>query len=169
MLKIFTGPLSLESSLSYIPIFLRFELLILPWISCMFWAENFLLFPLSLTVLLMFSMVSSALEILSSLPCILLVNLTSTTPNLFPRSSLSRVVSLCAFFIVSIYIFHSWMVLFNSFYCLVVFSCNSLRDFCVSSLRACTCLPVLSCISLRESFLTFFKSPIVMIKTGFKI
>jgi hypothetical protein len=39
---------------------------------------------------------------------------------------------------------------FKSFTCSVVFSCNSLRDFCVSSLRASTCLPVFSCNSLRE-------------------
>jgi hypothetical protein len=42
-------------------------------------------------------------------------------------------------------IFRSLMVLFNSFTCLVVFSYNSLRDICVSSLRASTCLPVFSC------------------------
>jgi hypothetical protein len=66
----------------------------------------------------------------------------------------SRAVSLSDFFIVSISIFRSWMVLFISFNCLVVFSCNSLRDFCVSSLRASSRLPVLSCISLRESFLS---------------
>jgi hypothetical protein len=34
--------------------------------------------------------------------------------------------------------FRSWMVLFNSFTCLVVFSCNSLRDF-FSTLRTSTC------------------------------
>jgi hypothetical protein len=49
----------------------------------------------------------------------------------------------------------SWMVLFNSFNCLVVFSCNSFRDFCVSSLRSSRCLPVFSCISLRELFMSF--------------
>jgi hypothetical protein len=42
--------------------------------------------------------------------------------------------SLCDFFIVSISIFRSWMILFNFFSSLVVFSFNSLRDFCVSSL-----------------------------------
>jgi hypothetical protein len=41
-------------------------------------------------------------------------------------------------------------VLFNSFTFLVVFSRNSLTDFCVSFLRAFSCLPVFSFISLRE-------------------
>ena len=57
----------------------------------------------------------------------------SMTPGLFPRFSISRVVPLYDFFIVSISIFGFWMILFNSFTCLAVFSCNSLRDFCVSS------------------------------------
>jgi hypothetical protein len=47
--------------------------------------------------------------------------------------------------------FRSWMVFFfNSFYCLVVFSYNPLTYFCVSSLRASTCLPVFSCISFKS-------------------
>jgi hypothetical protein len=68
------------------------------------------------------------------------------TPGLFSRFSISRVVILCDFFIVSVPIFRHWMVLFHSFNCLVVFSCNSLRDFYVFSLRASNCLPVF-CIS----------------------
>jgi hypothetical protein len=64
------------------------------------------------------------------------------------------VVSFCDFFIVSISILRSWMVLFNSFTCLVVFSCISLRDFCVSSLRCFTCSSVFSCISFF--FFSFF-------------
>jgi hypothetical protein len=51
------------------------------------------------------------------------------TPDLFPRFSNSRVVTLCDFFIVSISIFRFWIVLFISFTSLIVFSCNSLRDF----------------------------------------
>jgi hypothetical protein len=93
LLKIFTGPLSWKFSLSSIPIILRFDLLIMSWISWMVWVRSFLLFVFSLTVVLMISMVSSAFEILSSISCILLVMLTSMTADLFPRFSNSRVVS----------------------------------------------------------------------------
>ena len=64
LLKIFTGPLSSESSLSSIPIILRFGLLIVSWISWMFGVRSFLHFAFSLTVVSMLSMVSSAPEIL---------------------------------------------------------------------------------------------------------
>jgi hypothetical protein len=67
LLKIFTGSLSWESSLSSIHIILRFGLLIVCWISCMFWFRSFLHFAFSLTVVSMFSMVFSAPEILSLL------------------------------------------------------------------------------------------------------
>jgi len=60
LVNIFTSLLSWESSLSSIPISLKFDLLIVSWISWMFWFNSFLHFTLSLMVLLMFSIVSSA-------------------------------------------------------------------------------------------------------------
>jgi hypothetical protein len=66
MLKILTGPLSWESSLPSILITIRFDLFIVSSISWMFWVRSFLNFLFSLTVVSIFSMVSSAPEILSS-------------------------------------------------------------------------------------------------------
>ena len=60
------------------------------------------------------------------------------------------------------------MVFFIAFTCLVVFSCNSLRDFCVSSLRASGYLSVFSCISLRELLMSFLKSSIIIMRCDFK-
>jgi hypothetical protein len=116
----------------------------------MFRVRIFLHFSFSFIVVSMFSMESFAPEILSSISCILLLMLTSMVPDFFPRVSIFRVVSLWVFFIVSTSIFRFWMVLFNSITCLVVFSCSSLRDFCVSSFRSSTCLAVFSCNSLRD-------------------
>ena len=115
----------------------------------------------------MFSMASSTPEILSSVSCIMLAMFPSLTPDLFPRYSISRVVSLYEFFIVSISIFRSWMVLFNYFPLLFVFLRKSLRDFCVPSLRDTGCFPVF-CISLRELFILFLKSSIIIMRYEFK-
>ena len=104
LLKIFTDPLSWESLLSSIPIILRFGLLIVPLIFWMFWVRSFLLFAFSFIVLSMFPMISSAPEILSSIQFAML---TTMSLDSFPRFSISRLISLCDFFMDSISVFRS--------------------------------------------------------------
>jgi hypothetical protein len=72
-----------------------------------------------------------------------------------------HVSSICDFIIVSISIFITWTFFFNSFTNLIVFSCISLRDLFVSSLRASSCLPVFSYISLMELFVSSLKASII--------
>ena len=43
-----------------------------------------------------------------------------------------------------------------------MFYCNSLRNFCVSSLRAS------ACVSVRELFMSFLKSSIIIMRCNFK-
>jgi len=57
--------------------------------------------------------------------------------DLFPRFSISRVVSLCVFFNVSIFIFRSWTFFLNSFAYLPVFSSISLSELFISFLNSC--------------------------------
>ena len=123
----------------------------------MFWVRIILHFAFSLIAVSMFSMESSAPGSLPSISCILFLMLASMVPDFFLRVSIYRVVSLWVSFIISTSIFRSWMDLFNSITSLVVFPCNSLRDFCVSSLRSSTCVAVISYNSLRDSLCFLFK------------
>jgi hypothetical protein len=93
----------------------------------MFCIRSFLYFAFSLTVVLIFCVVYSVPEILSSMSCILFVML---TPDLFHRYSIYTVVSLCDFFIVSTSIFRFLDGFVQFLLLLVVFSCNSLRVLC---------------------------------------
>ena len=86
-------------------------------------------FVFYLIVVPIFSMESSASVILSSMSCILVLMLASMVLDFFPRYSISGIASVWGFFIVSNSLFRSWMVLFNSITCLVVFSFNSLSFF----------------------------------------
>ena len=107
-----------------------------------------------------FSMKSSVAEILSSISYILLLMLTSMVSNFFPRVSISSIVSLWVFFIVSTFLFRSCMILFNYITCWVVFSCISLRTS--------TSLAVFSCISLSELLKTFLMSSTSIMRYDFK-
>ena len=154
LLKIFTGALNWNSPFSFIPIICRFGLLFESWISCMFWVRIilhflWLLYPCSLWNLLHLGLSRPSL--------VLLLMLVSPVSYFFPRVSIYRVVSLWVFFTISTSILRSWMDLFNSVTSLVVFSCNSLWDFCLSSLRSSTCVAVISYNSLRDSLCFLFK------------
>ena len=104
----------------------------------------------------MFSMESSAPGSLPSISCIVADACISGFLFLSQGFYLQSCLPL-GFFIISTSIFRSWMDLFNSITSLVVFPCNSLWDFCLSSLRSSTCVAVISYNSLRESSCFLFK------------
>ena len=108
----------------------------------------------------MLSMESSASEILSSISCIPLLMLAFMVPDLLYSVSLSSAVSLWVFFIF-FSIFRSWMVLFNSWTCLVVFSCNFLSFF------FCVCVCVLVCLSFLFKVFYLFSSFFLYFHQGF--
>ena len=142
-----TGPLSCKTLFSFISIILRFGLHIVSWISSCFGLEDFCILHF-LTVVSMFSMVSSAPAILFSISCSVVDACHLWLLNGFHGFVFQQLSLFDLFFSTST--FRSWMFFFRSSTCLFLFSCNSLRDYCVSSLRASTGWPMFSCISLRD-------------------
>ena len=137
-------------------------------ISWMFWVTNFFYFVFSLADILIFSIVLSTPEILSSIPCILLVMLMSVLPVFLPRFSISRIASVCVFLYCFHFTFHV-LDLIISFTFLILFSCISLYLF-ASGFNTSTCLNAFSCISLRDLFIhVLFKVLYCLYKIGFKI
>ena len=125
LLKVFSSPLNWEFSPSFISVIVRFGLFV----------KIFLHFAFSLTGIWISSMVSSIPDILSSFSYIPSVMPTYVVPVLSPMFSISRVASICDFSIVSISIFRSWIILANSFTCLIIFYFISLRDLFISPLK----------------------------------
>jgi hypothetical protein len=116
----------------------------------------------------MFSMESSAPEILSSISCILLLMLASMVPDFYPRVSISSFASLWVFFTVSTSIFRSWMVLFNSITSLVVFSCNFYGIFLCFLFNVCYLFSSVLLYFLSELLKSFLMSSTIIMRYVFK-
>jgi hypothetical protein len=71
-------------------------------------------------------------EILSSIPCTLLVMLVSVVPVLFPRFSIFQIPSVCVLFVACTSIFSSCTLSFIVFSYLIISSCISLWDLFIS-------------------------------------
>ena len=82
-----------------------------------------------------FCIVSSTLEILSSISYILLMMLVCVISVLLSSFLISRIPSICVFFIASISIFRPWLLLIF-LTCLIVFPSIYLKDSSISSLKA---------------------------------
>ena len=104
--KYFSVPWSWDSSpTSIFFIILRLMLIMITQVSWMYYHRNFWfnIFDWCLVSYI----ISSIPEIPSSVSCILLVMLVSVILVLFSRFSISKILSVCLFFIASIFIFRS--------------------------------------------------------------
>ena len=90
LLKVFSGPSGWGSSLSSIPMILRFAPFTLSQISWMAYVRNFLHLTFSLTNVFIYSIDSSLPEILSLSSSVLLVTLASVVPFQIPKVFLFR-------------------------------------------------------------------------------
>ena len=135
LLKIFSCPLIWDSLPSSICIVISLCLFILFQNSWMFSVSNYLDLTFSLTDVLISSILFFyAWNFLFCLFYCVGDSCICCSCSL-PRLSISRIPSVCVFFVSSIYIFRFWIVLFIYFTCLMIFSCISLKDLCVSSLK----------------------------------
>lgn len=104
LLHIFSRPLSRDTFSSSISITLRFGVFIVSQISLIFHIRNFLESIFSLTYESISSTLSSMTGIFSSMSYILLV-MFAPVPVCSPQISISRVPSLCVFFVLFLFSF----------------------------------------------------------------
>jgi hypothetical protein len=116
----------------------------------------------------MFSMESSAPEILSSISCILLLMLASMVPDFFPRVSISSVASLRVFFIVSTSPFHvldGFIQFHHLFGCLFL---QFLKEFLCFLFKVFYLFSRVLCISLSELLKSFLMFSTIIMRYAFK-